>query len=75
MGSGENGASGPATLPFPLAEPLVPFFRVVRIYEKSPLGDRLRIAKVTVVGSTFYRPRTVSSAIHCATASTLSVPS
>ena len=75
MGSGENGDSGPATLPLPLAEPRVPFFRVVRIYEKSPLGDRLRIAKVTVVRFPFYRPRTVSSAIHCATASRLSVPS
>jgi hypothetical protein len=58
----------------PFAEPRVPLFRVVRIYEKSPPGDGVRIPKRTAV-LPFYSPRTVSCAIHWATARRLSVSS
>jgi hypothetical protein len=69
--SGGKGGSAPA--PFPDAPRR--FFWVVRIYETSPAGDRLRISEDTAVTSRFYSPRTVSSASHCATARRLPVSS
>ena len=61
-GSGGIGGAGGET-PLPFADPKLRLFWVVRIYEKSPVGDARRIPKLTAVASRFYAPRTDSSAV------------